>query len=74
MLRPDALISALDGVQYVIVGGMAAVAHGASYVTRDLGLCYALEADNRQRLAAALAPFRPYLRDVRQRFAGLTDR
>ncbi len=64
VLKPDVLIAALDGVRYVLIGGMAAVAHGASYVTGDLDLCYAPDEGNRQRLADALRPFDPYPRDI----------
>ncbi len=49
-------------VKYVLVGGMAAVAQGSSYMTADIDLCYARDDDNLERLAQALAPFHPALR------------
>jgi len=49
-------------VKYVLIGGMAAVAQGSSYLTADVDLCYARDHDNLERLAKALAPFRPTLR------------
>jgi len=49
-------------VEFVIIGGMAAVAHGSAYLTSDLDLCYSRKKQNLQRLAEALAPFHPRLR------------
>ena len=46
-------------VAFVVVGGMAAVLHGADIVTVDLDVCYEPSAGNRARLAAALAPLGP---------------
>lgn len=50
------------GVRFIIVGGMAGVAHGSARVTFDLDCVYARDADNITRLARALAPFQPVLR------------
>ena len=60
------LIRSLNGhkVEYVIVGGMAAVVLGVPIVTRDFDLCYRQSRDNAARLAGALAPFHPRLRGV----------
>jgi hypothetical protein len=52
------------GVEFVIIGGWAAVLHGSSYVTRDLAICYSRRRENMKRLAKALAPFHPRLRDL----------
>lgn len=41
-------------VQFVVVGGVAAVIHGSNVVTRDLDLCCAWERGNLQRLIAVL--------------------
>ena len=49
-------------VAFVVVGGMAAVLHGADIVTVDLDVCYEPSAENRRRLAAALAPLGPHPR------------
>ena len=49
-------------VKYILIGGMAAVAQGSSYLTADVDLCYARDDDNLERLAKALAPFHPTLR------------
>jgi predicted nucleotidyltransferase len=50
------------GVEFIIVGGVAAAVHGATRVTQDLDIVYARTPDNIARLAAALAPHQPYLR------------
>jgi hypothetical protein len=49
-------------VGFVVVGGVAATAHGSARVTYDLDLVYSRERGNLERLAAALAPYSPYLR------------
>jgi predicted nucleotidyltransferase len=53
---------AQGGVEFIIVGGMAATAHGSARLTQDLDLVYRRTPDNIARLAAALAPHAPYLR------------
>jgi hypothetical protein len=50
------------GVEHVVVGGAAATAHGSARLTQDLDVVYRRTDDNLRRLAAALAPHRPYLR------------
>lgn len=50
------------GVDYVIIGGVALVAHGSARTTEDIDLCYAREPANIAALAAALAPLHPTLR------------
>jgi hypothetical protein len=49
-------------VEFILVGGAAATAHGSSRLTLDLDIVYSREQDNIQRLVACLAPFQPYLR------------
>ena len=49
-------------VEFVIIGGMAAVAHGSAYLTLDLDLCYSRKKENVEKLAQALASFHPRLR------------
>ena len=51
-----------DGVEFVIIGGVAATVHGSSYITDDLDLCYARDRANLERLASSLMPFVPRLR------------
>jgi len=43
-------------VEFIIVGGAAATAHGASRLTLDLDIVYRRTPDNIERLIAALAP------------------
>ncbi len=66
MVRFHPLITVLcqHKVDFVLIGGMAAVAQGSSYLTRDIDVCYAREEPNLQRLASALGPFAPRLRDA----------
>lgn len=52
-------------VHFVVVGGLAAAAHGSSRVTNDLDICYdALDDDNLGALAALLAGWNAYPRGV----------
>ncbi len=50
------------GVRFVLVGGLAAVAHGSARATYDVDVVYERTPENLDRLAASLAPLRPYLR------------
>jgi predicted nucleotidyltransferase len=54
------LVSA--GVEFIIVGGAAATAHGSARLTEDLDIVYSRGKDNIKRLVDALAPLRPQLR------------
>jgi hypothetical protein len=69
--RTDRLLEVLlDGeVEFVVVGGVAAIAHGATTATRDLDVVVAMSPDNLDRLMAALAPFHP--RHVTRRDLGV---
>ncbi|MCZ6626006.1 MAG: nucleotidyltransferase [Deltaproteobacteria bacterium] len=60
----EKLLKALhdEGVEFVIIGGAAAVLHGSAYVTGDLDICYSRERENLKKVATALAPFNPSLR------------
>jgi len=49
-------------VSFVLVGGVAARAHGSARVTDDIDVCYARNAENLDRIVRALAPLKPYLR------------
>ncbi|MBI3457308.1 MAG: hypothetical protein HY002_16140 [Candidatus Rokubacteria bacterium] len=50
------------GVEYIVVGGAAATAHGSARLTQDLDVVYRRSEDNVRRLVSALAPHKPYLR------------
>ena len=52
-----------DGrVDFILIGGVAARAHGSARVTQDVDVCYSRSAGNLERLVAALGPLKPYLR------------
>jgi predicted nucleotidyltransferase len=50
-------------VEFVVVGGVAAVAHGSTSVTNDLDICYHDTSDNIRRLSALLRQWKAYPRD-----------
>jgi predicted nucleotidyltransferase len=50
------------GVEFILVGGVAAVAHGSARATYDVDVVYARGKANIERLVAALQPLSPYLR------------
>lgn len=54
--QPEAILEKLieHDVQFVIVGGLAAQAHGSPSLTRDLDICYARDLPNLQNLEAVL--------------------
>lgn len=60
----EKLLKALydQSVEYVIIGGAAAVLQGSAYVTADLDVCYSGEKENLKKVATALAPSNPSLR------------
>ena len=43
------------GVDFVVIGGLAAQAHGSPLITEDLDICFDLDRANLTRLAAVLA-------------------
>ncbi len=49
-------------VEFIIIGGAAAIAHGASRLTEDLDVVYRREQKNVDTIVKSLAPFAPYLR------------
>src|SRR4051812_25267587 len=54
--RPEHIIAVLDrhSVDYVLVGGFAAVAHGAPHITNDIDITPKDSLDNLARLSTAL--------------------
>ena len=56
------ILSALnrEGVRFVVIGGLALVLQGGSYVTFDLDLALASDPDNGSALIRALAPYHPF--------------
>lgn len=51
-------------VDFILIGGMAAILHGSARVTFDVDLVYSRTDENIERLVTALAPHCPYLRDA----------
>jgi predicted nucleotidyltransferase len=51
-----------NGVEFIIVGGAAAAAHGSARLTEDLDILYRRTPENIARLVTCLAPHAPYLR------------
>lgn len=49
-------------VEFIIVGGAAATAHGSARLTFDLDIVYKRSRENIGRLVNALKPLEPYLR------------
>ena len=62
--QPEAVIRLLGRheVRWVLIGGLAAITHGAPLVTQHVDICYARDEGNLQRLAAALSEARAELR------------
>lgn len=55
--QPDVILRSLNdhGVRFVLIGGLAAQAHGSPSLTGDLDICYARDGDDLARLAATLS-------------------
>jgi predicted nucleotidyltransferase len=64
--RPRALLERLvaASVDFVVIGGVAAVVHGSATITRDLDIAYAADHDNLDRLGAVLVTLGARLRGV----------
>ena len=60
-------------VDFVVVGGFAAVLHGSTLVTRDLDVCTVLTPANVDKLRDILADLRPVHRMTPQRLSFLTN-
>jgi hypothetical protein len=54
-------------VEFVLVGGFAATAHGSTLLTQDVDICTRFSAENLMRLQAALADLHPVHRVTPQR-------
>lgn len=51
-----------ENVNYVLVGGMAAIGHGMNYITNDVDICYDRNNSNIKSLVHALSNSSPKLR------------
>jgi predicted nucleotidyltransferase len=71
-----AMLTALvsNNVRFVVVGGLAAAAHGSSRVTNDLDICYdAVDSTNLDLLGKVLAGWQAYPRGVEQGLPFIMD-
>lgn len=50
------------GVQFIVIGGIAGIAHGSPMLTRDLDICYERTPENFRALARALQELHASLR------------
>ena len=68
MVKIRELLSMLNaaGVEYVIIGGVAARLHGSPLTTEDLDVCCAMTEENMRRLIDTLAPLHPVWFDPRR--------
>lgn len=51
-----------EGVEFIIIGGLAATLHGSAYITTDVDFCYNRSHQNLGRLARALSEIHATLR------------
>ena len=58
-------------VEFVVIGGYAAVIHGSAYVTNDVDVCTVLSPENVQRIRVALADLKPVHRQTHRRLSFL---
>jgi len=64
----------VDGrVDFVVIGGVAAVLHGSARNTFDLDICFAGDPDNLEALGSTLVGLRAKLRGVREPVAFVPD-
>lgn len=52
------------GVEFIVIGGQAETLHGSPRATYDTDLCYRRTPENLHRLAEALKPLKPTLRNA----------
>lgn len=66
MKEVESQIALLAGfqVEFVVVGGVAVIMHGAIHVTYDLDVCYSRAPENLEKLAQALKSVNARLRGV----------
>lgn len=51
-------------VKFIVVGGLAASAHGSRRITDDLDICYDASAGNLERLSGLLSKWKAYPRGI----------
>jgi hypothetical protein len=60
-------------IDFVVIGGVAAIMHGSVYVTRDVDVCMRFDEPNLKKLSNALGPFHPKHRITPQRLPFTID-
>ncbi|MGD9561584.1 MAG: hypothetical protein AB7F88_04565 [Pyrinomonadaceae bacterium] len=61
----EAITTLVDnGVEFVLIGGVAITLHSSAYVTEDLDFCYSRTNANLVRLVTALEQFKPRARGL----------
>jgi predicted nucleotidyltransferase len=60
-----------SGLEFVIIGGFAAVTHGSALMTRDLDICVLLTNETVEKLRSMLADWHPKHRMTPQRLSFL---
>jgi predicted nucleotidyltransferase len=62
--RFDQILELLNrgGVRFIVIGGLAAIAHGHARATFDVDVLYSRDRENLKLLASTLSPCQPYLR------------
>lgn len=56
----DSLVA--EGVDFILIGGVAATIHGSTRLTSDVDVVYSRDAKNLERIVRALESHEPYLR------------
>lgn len=62
-----------ERIKFVVIGGVAAAAHGSSIVTLDLDICYSATEGNIARLAELLHNWKGYPRGVERGLPFIMD-
>ena len=75
-LDPGRLLGLLTarGVDYVLIGGLAAMLHGSATLTQDVDICFARDEGNLEALAKALGELGAKLRGVSEPVPFVPDR
>lgn len=71
-LEPQIALLVNAQIDFIIVGGLAAVLHGADYFTHDIDVCYSRAPENLEKLAQALQSVKARLRGASAEFLGPT--
>jgi hypothetical protein len=73
--RPSRILARLveHEVDFVVIGGYAAIAHGSGQQTIDLDICFATDRQNLDRLGAALTALNARLRGVEENVPFIPD-